>query len=336
MEKYVKRFVKKLNELFGYRISEIEGKTGLASSWCSIKAAGGHAKAIVFAELGKERPGLLDTGLIRESVMRQTGAVSAEVVVIYAAASNDPGKLEEFIGSRYPGIVMDIVENEVLYHYGVEENTVNEVIACANAMKAASVSKKSQGTGIKWPVTTSLIAVNVAAYAVTAFLSQDIINSNINVLIFLGAKVNSLIAAGEYWRLVTCMFLHGGIFHLAVNMYSLYAVGPVIENFFGKKKYLAIYFFSGICSSLLSFYMTPGVSIGASGAIFGVLGACLVFAVKMKNRIGKEFMINVISVIAINLFLGFSIAMVDNFGHIGGLIGGIASSFVLFKNKKTA
>ncbi|MBP1744795.1 MAG: conserved rane protein (rhomboid family), partial [Firmicutes bacterium] len=174
------------------------------------------------------------------------------------------------------------------------------------------------------------------AYAVTAFLSQDIINSNIYVLVFLGAKVNSLIAAGEIWRLATCMFLHGGIFHLALNMYSLYAVGPVIENFFGKKKYTAIYFISGICSSLLSFYMTPEISIGASGAIFGVLGACLVFAVKMKNRIGKDFMINVIAVIGINLFLGFSVSMVDNFGHIGGLIGGIASSLILFKKKRYA
>jgi len=334
MEKYVKKFIKKLNELFGYRISEIEGKTGLASSWCSIKAAGEYAKVIVFAELGKERPGLLDTALIRESVMRQTGAVSAEVVVIYAAASNDQGKLEEFIGSRYPGIVMDVMKDEVLYHYGVGEDTVNEVTACANVMKGANIMNKSQKSGMKWPATASLIAVNVAVYAVTAFLSQDLINSNTDVLIFLGAKVNSLIAAGEYWRLVTCMFLHGGIFHLAVNMYSLYVVGPIMENFFGKKKYLAIYFFSGICSSLLSFYMTPDVSIGASGAIFGVLGACLVFAVKMKNRIGKEFLINVIAVIAINLFLGFSIAMVDNFGHIGGLIGGIASSFILFKNEK--
>jgi rhomboid protease GluP len=334
MEKYVKGFIQKLNELFGYRISELEGNAGLASNWCAIKATGGYSQAVVFAELAEGQQGLVNTGLIRETVMRQTGAVSAEVVVIYAAESNYQDKLEDFIGSRYTGIVMDVVKNEVLYYNGVGENTVNEVIACANVMKAASIRKKSQKPGIKWPVTTSLIAVNVAAYAVTAFLSQDIINSNIYVLIFLGAKVNSLIAAGEYWRLVTCMFLHGGIFHLAVNMYSLYAVGPVIENFFGKKKYLAIYFISGICSSLLSFYMTPDVSIGASGAIFGVLGACLVFAVKMKNRIGKEFLINVISVIAINLFLGFSISMVDNFGHIGGLLGGIASSFILFKNKK--
>jgi len=333
MEKYIKKFIQKLNELFGYRISELEVKAGLASDWCCLKAAGGQTQVIVFAEICNEQPGHVDTALIRETVIRQTGAVSCEVVVIYLAEPNCVGKLEEFVGNRHQGIMLDAVKNEVLYYYGVGENTVNEVIACANVMKGANIMNKSRKSGIKWPVTMSLIAVNVAAYALTAFLSQDLINSNTDVLIFLGAKVNSLIAAGEYWRLVTCMFLHGGIFHLAVNMYSLYVVGPLIENFFGRKKYLAIYFFSGICASLLSFYMTPDVSIGASGAIFGVLGACLVLAVKLKNRIGKDFLVNIIAVIGINLFLGFSIAMIDNFGHIGGLLGGIASSLILFKNE---
>jgi len=336
MEKYIKDFIQRLNGLFGYKIAELEGNTGLATSWCSIKVSGGYARVFVFSDLCSSKPGLIDIRSIRASVMRQTGAQAAEVVVVYTAARNYKDRIEEFMGSRDPGIVLDAVKNEVLYYYGVEEAAVNEVIACANIMKAARLKNKSQGTMVKWPVTTALIALNVAAYAVTAFLSQDIINSNIYVLVFLGAKVNSLIAAGEIWRLATCMFLHGGIFHLALNMYSLYAVGPVIENFFGKKKYTAIYFISGICSSLLSFYMTPEISIGASGAIFGVLGACLVFAVKMKNRIGKDFMINVIAVIGINLFLGFSVSMVDNFGHIGGLIGGIASSLILFKKKRYA
>ncbi|HSN58507.1 MAG TPA: rhomboid family intramembrane serine protease [Clostridiaceae bacterium] len=336
MEKYIKGFIQKLNELSGYSIAELEGKAGLASGWCAVKLTGGYARVFVFSELCREHPGIIDTASIRESVMRQTGAQSSDVIVIYTAARNYRDRVEEFMSRRDPGIVLDVVKNEVLYYYGEPEAAVNEVAACASVMKAAKIRNKPQDVFVKWPVTTTLIALNVAAYAVTAVLSQNLFSSNIYVLIFLGAKVNSLIAAGEYWRLVTCMFLHGGLIHLAVNMYSLYAVGPVIENFFGKKKYLAIYFIAGVCSSGLSFYMTPEVSIGASGAIFGVLGACLVFAVKLKDRIGKEFLTNVITVIAVNLFLGFSISMVDNFGHIGGLIGGIASSFLLFKNKKQA
>jgi rhomboid protease GluP len=336
MEKYIKGFIQKLNELYGYSIAELDGKAGLASGWCAVKLTGGYARVFVFSELCREHPGIIDTADLRESVLRQTGAQSSDVTVIYTAARNYRDRLEEFMSRRDPGIVLDVVKNEVLYYYGAPEAAVNEVAACASVMKTAKIRNKPQDVFVKWPVTTTLIALNVAAYAVTAVLSQNLFSSNIYVLIFLGAKVNSLIAAGEYWRLVTCMFLHGGLIHLAVNMYSLYAVGPVIENFFGKKKYLAIYFIAGVCSSGLSFYMTPEVSIGASGAIFGVLGACLVFAVKLKDRIGKEFLTNVITVIAVNLFLGFSVSMVDNFGHIGGLIGGIASSLLLFKNKNRA
>ncbi len=336
MEKYIKGFIQKLNEMFGYSIVELQGKAGLASQWCAVKLTGGHARVFVFSELCRDNPGIIDTVGIGESVMRQTGAQSSDVTVIYTAARNYRDRLEEFMSGRDPGIVLDVVKNEVLYYYGADEAAVNEAIACAGVMNAAKMRNKPKDVFVKWPVTTTLIALNAAAYAVTAFLSQDIFSSNIYVLIALGAKVNSLIAAGEYWRLLTCMFLHGGLIHLAVNMYSLYAVGPVIEGFFGKKKYLAIYFIAGICSSLLSFYMTPEVSVGASGAIFGVLGACLVFAVKMKDRIGKQFLTNVVTVIAVNLFLGFSVSMVDNFGHIGGLAGGIASSFLLFKKKKQA
>lgn len=332
MERYIKGFIRKLNELFGYRVAELDGIAGLASEWSAVRVDHGRARAVVFAELGKgTHP---DTASVKGRVTDQTGAADADVVVIYAAVENYRGALQEFTVSGRPGIVLDAVKNEVVYYSGVDETAVREAAACAHYLKSEGIRKKPKNTLMLWPVTAALILANVAVYAVTAYLSQDLINSNLDVLIRLGAKDNSLIAAGQYWRLVTCMFLHGGLLHLAVNMYSLFAVGPVIERFFGWKKYLVIYFFSGICSSLLSFVMTPQVSIGASGAIFGVLGACLVFGVEMKSQIGKDFMINVIAVIALNLFLGFSIAMIDNYGHIGGLLGGIASSFLLFKKKQ--
>lgn len=180
-------------------------------------------------------------------------------------------------------------------------------------------------------VTFILIAINVFMYIITAFLSGSIMDSNINVLIFLGAKVNPLIARGQYYRLLTCTFLHGGLIHLALNMYALHALGPLAERIYGKLKYLAIYFISGICSSLLSYYLSPNVSIGASGAIFGLLGACLVISLKYKDKIGKAFINNIISVIFVNLIIGFSVSNVDNFGHIGGLIGGIIISFLVLK-----
>lgn len=332
MEKYLKGFIQKLNELFGYRVAELDGMVGLATEWAAVRTDHGHSRVFAFSQL--DNPASPDTASIRARVLGQTGAAAADIAIIYAAEGNYRGALQEFINSSRQGIVLDVEKNEVVYYSGVDETSVREAAACAHYLKSEGIRNKPRNTAMQFQVTLVLIALNVAAYAVTAYLSKDLFNSNIDVLIALGAKDNALIAAGQYWRLITCMFLHGGIFHLAVNMYSLFAVGPVIERFFGRKKYLAIYFISGICSSLLSFLMTPEVAIGASGAIFGLLGACLVFGVEMKSQIGKEFMVNVIAVIALNLFLGFSVAMIDNYGHIGGLLGGIASSLLLFKKKK--
>jgi len=335
MEKYIKELIGKLTEIFGYKIAELKGFSGLSSDWCAIKAAGDGTRILVFSELQKLPE--IDVERIKENIIRQTGAFFVDVTIIYLAAGSYQDKLQHFMDMQNKGIVLNAANNEVIYFKGVNENTLNEIMVSMNHIEAVKARKKPARTGIlkvEWPVTYTLIAINVAVYILTALLSNDLINSDISVLVFLGAKVDSLIAQGQYYRLITCMFLHGGIVHLAFNMYALYAIGPVIENFFGRWRYLAIYFISGICSSLLSYFMSPGISVGASGAIFGILGACLVFAFKMKNRIGKDFLVNVVAVIAINLFIGFSLTIVDNFGHLGGLIGGLIISLALFRNRR--
>ncbi len=181
-------------------------------------------------------------------------------------------------------------------------------------------------------ITIALISVNVIMYIITAILSGDIIDSDIRALIFLGAKVNELISSGEYYRLITAMFLHGGVIHLLLNMYALNALGPFVEKVYGSAKYVIIYFVAGIVSSIFSYMFSEGVSIGASGAIFGLFGAVLIFSLKMKDRVGKGMLKNIISVIGINIFIGISIPNIDNLAHLGGLIGGILIS-LMFKNK---
>jgi rhomboid protease GluP len=118
-------------------------------------------------------------------------------------------------------------------------------------------------------------------------------------------------------------------------MYALYSIGPLVERVYGKAKYLVIYFISGIISSVFSFIFSNGVSIGASGAIFGLLGTTLVFAVTMRKNIGKGFLRNITSVIIINLFIGFTMSNIDNFGHLGGLLGGSISALVFNLIKKS-
>ncbi len=97
------------------------------------------------------------------------------------------------------------------------------------------------------------------------------------VLIDVGAKVNEAIAIGQTWRLFTAMFIHIGVFHLLVNLYALYALGPLVEGYFGHARFLAIYLVGGLFGSLASYAFSDAVSAGASGAIFGLAGAITVF-----------------------------------------------------------
>lgn len=150
------------------------------------------------------------------------------------------------------------------------------------------------------------------------------------VLIKYGANLDVLVKNGEYYRLLTSMFLHSGLLHLFFNMYALYIIGPQVENFFGKTKYLIIYLLSGISGSLLSVaFNVNTVSVGASGAIFGLFGALLYFGYNYRGYLGNVIKSQILPVVIINLIFGFISTGVDVAGHIGGLIGGIIVSSVL-------
>lgn len=138
-----------------------------------------------------------------------------------------------------------------------------------------------------------------------------------------------LIRHGEFYRLITGTFLHGDILHLLCNGYALYVIGSQIENFYGKKKFVVIYFFSALTGSLLSMAMHDVWSIGASGAIFGLLGSLLYFGYYYRVYLGSVIIQRTLPVILINLLIGFTMSGIDNFGHIGGLIGGILISMAL-------
>ena len=160
---------------------------------------------------------------------------------------------------------------------------------------------------------------------------------NTNLLVLFGANYGPLVKNGEIYRLVACMFLHGGILHFGLNMYSLFIVGPRVEDFFGKWKFLLIYFLSGICGSLLSVGMNADVvSIGASGAIFGLFGALAYFGYTYRGYIGAMIRSQIVPIVIYNLFLGFIIPGIDIWGHVGGLIGGVLAANMLgtIENKR--
>lgn len=156
-------------------------------------------------------------------------------------------------------------------------------------------------------------------------------STHVKTLIAFGGNVSYYTKHGEYYRLLTSIFLHAGIVHLACNMYSLYVIGPQVESFYGKLKYLFIFLFSGISGSLLSiaFASNYSVSVGASGAIFGLLGAICYFGYHYRVYLGNVLKSQIIPIIILNLLIGFTFSGIDNFAHIGGLIGGVFASMAM-------
>lgn len=148
----------------------------------------------------------------------------------------------------------------------------------------------------------------------------------IDYALYLGAKVNELIAVGQVWRLFTPMLLHGSILHIGFNMYALFIFGTRLERFMGHARFLIMYLLCAFTGNVLSFVFSPSVSVGASTAIFGLLGAEGVFLYRNWKVFGpaaRRDLNNLILLAVVNLVIGLS-ARFDNWGHLGGLIGGVA------------
>lgn len=194
-------------------------------------------------------------------------------------------------------------------------------------------------TFLQYKITYALIAINILGYVLSAFLSHSLIDMNSEVLVHMGALYGPLtVLDGEWWRLFSAMFLHGGMTHLLVNMFSLYLIGRGVELYFNTAGYLSIYLFSGLLGGLASLYMHPAsVGIGASGAIFGIFGALAGFFLAHREKIEahtKAFMKEFAIIIGINLVLGFSIPSIDVSAHVGGLLVGVLGGYIIAKNPK--
>ncbi|KAI3803865.1 hypothetical protein L1987_32029 [Smallanthus sonchifolius] len=172
-------------------------------------------------------------------------------------------------------------------------------------------------------LTNILLAINVLVYVAQ-------IASRGQVLMW-GAKINSLIDNGELWRLVTSAFLHANVGHLMINCYSLNSIGPTMEHLSGPRRYLAIYMTSAITSSTMSYWFSKAPAVGASGAIFGLVGSFAIFVLRHNKMVkgGVGDLNHVARVIALNMAIGLLSQGIDNWGHLGGLLGGIATSWLI-------
>lgn len=243
-----------------------------------------------------------------------------------------------FIINKFPNILE--IENYKEEGFELFIKLTNEI----NKKNMDDTKKAEEVFSKKNPIMTYIfMAICFVAYVFTSLVSANFFENDPNVLYKFGALVsidNFSNIYSEMYRLVVPIFLHAGIIHLACNMYSLYILGPQLESFFGKVKYTIIFIGSGIIGNLVSllFLNNNTVSVGASGAIFGLLGAMLYFGYHYRVYLSGVMRSQIIPVIILNLLIGFSLSGINNAAHLGGLVGGLLLAKavgVKYKSKKS-
>ena len=173
-------------------------------------------------------------------------------------------------------------------------------------------------------VTYGIIAINTIIFVIMyLFDYRDFYIENYSVY------GRAIVENMQIYRLLTGTFLHANLMHFLVNMYSLYIIGSQMEGFLGKTKYLVVYLFSAIIGSLLSIIFNTIPSVGASGALFGLLGSLLYFGYHYRVFLGSVIKSQIIPIIVINFLIGFMSVGIDNFAHLGGLVGGVLMTMTL-------
>lgn len=226
------------------------------------------------------------------------------------------------INTLYPTLKENLVDGKDGLEFVINvTNDINSKTARDNA-EFDKVFKKKRNT-----VTHLLLGLNILVFIICWL---GILMNKFNLFDTLMLN-KSRVLAGEIYRIITAAFTHQDPFHLLVNMYSLYIIGGQVESFLGKKKYITIYLFSAVISSLLSCVVNGanGWSLGASGAIFGLMGTLLYFGYHYRLYLDTALKTQIIPLIFLNLFIGFITPSIDNAAHIGGLVGGLFSSMAL-------
>lgn len=312
MNKDTRTLIQNLCRQYNYQITEL--KCGNYYLWGAVCNETIPKKVFVFFENSERKQ--LD--IVINDLEHNYKERVCYIKVLITKSTSDVNVHEDNL------IALNIKKNKILYISMDMEGKAKEIENILN-------SQKSNENQMDYIVTYFIIGINVLIFLISAYLSNNIFNIDSNVLISMGAKDNALISSGQYYRLLTSEFLHAGIVHITMNMYSLYIVGKLVEKIYGKTRYIVIYLVSAICASYLSYLLSSSMSIGASGAIFGIMGSTLVMAYKLRDRIGKGFLRNVIAVIVINLIFSVSVPNIDLFAHLGGFISGTILSWILYK-----
>lgn len=184
--------------------------------------------------------------------------------------------------------------------------------------------------------TSALVAANIALYGISWYLTQSsaapgspVGDTGIDgmVMVRMGAKYGPLIIAGEWWRLVTAMFLHAGLLHIGMNLWCLFDLGPTVESLFSTPKFIVFYLTTGVAGFVLSLFWNTGLSVGASGAVLGLIGA-LLGATYHHGQLGKEYRSRLWQWLLFIAIIGM-FSQTDNAAHLGGLVTGAVLGYVI-------
>jgi len=183
--------------------------------------------------------------------------------------------------------------------------------------------------------TAVILMINFGLFLVTAVYSMRQGNASAfmgidgRTLLLFGAKHGMLVLGeGDWWRLITAGFLHGGIFHIFMNSWVLFDLGTTVEEFYGTRRMLVIYFCSTITGFLASCFWNPGISVGASAALFGLIGAMIALGVRERSTLGAAIKRMYVRWAIYGMVFGLLIPMLDNAAHFGGLAGGFAVGYL--------
>ena len=314
MDKFEKKFFNTLVSKSGFYIRSFYSESLKKEQWIAILENESMLYSIIIAE-NSYNVSLYDETYKYLKSLYNKNIVINEIVTI-------EGSYDYYEHDNM--LIYSLRDKKVVY----SSNSCKLLIPIINEM---DITKKTNNKRDKYMMLTNiLIAINLLVFLISAWISKNIFNIDIYTLIIMGAKVNSLIDKGQVWRLITCAFLHGGLIHIFFNMYALKILGPEIEYVYGKIKYLVIYLLSAIAASIFSYIFGPqSVSVGASGAIFGLFGAMLIFGIKHRKQMGKAYMMNILQVIFVNVIIGISSRNIDNAAHFGGLIVGALIALLL-------
>lgn len=289
---------------------------------------------------------LWKANIIRKNIGKKTFSLNINMLNILVDTNEDL----ELTGSKNIATlkinkVSDIKKNKLLNEFfpSIKEKLksknsgVDDFIKLSTELNEKTIKEEKKLSNIfknKKPLATNvLIAINVIIFLMM-FAFNIVKNGSISLITYYTANNYKLIQSegilGLY-RLITSMFIHPDIFYIFFNMYALYVVGSQVERYYGKKKLLIIYFVSGIVGSLFSnvFMSSTSISVGASGAIFGLFGALAYFAYNYRALLGDFLKSSIIPILFINLLLGVFISGINVLTQVGGLIGGLLISIII-------